>query len=83
MSHERLDALIAAHQEALAADEQHVLTYDTILGILSALNKGQVTEGQALRLLGYQAIRLNDDPTNAALYRQAAAAIRQMQREEH
>jgi hypothetical protein len=48
------------------------------LGILTALEKGEVTEGRALYLLRNQATHLAHEPTHAALYRQAAADIRQM-----
>ena len=41
-----------------------------------AVDKGDVTEGQALRILGYQAMRMADTAAHAALYRQAAADIR-------
>ena len=42
-----------------------------------------LTEGHALRMLEYQAMRMADTAAHAALYRQAAADLRQMQREEH
>lgn len=83
MSHKRLAALIQEQQEALVADPETSLTHDTILGILTALDKGHVTEGRALHLLRYQAMRLADEPTHAALYRHAAADIQKMQREDH
>jgi hypothetical protein len=83
MSHERLAQLMQAHREAMEADPEHETTHEAILSVFSALDKREVTEGQALRLLGYQAARLADEPPVAALYRQAAAVIRQMQREEH
>jgi hypothetical protein len=83
MSHERLAALILARQEALLSDEKHSITHEAILSILKGLDRGDFTEGQALRFLGYQALRWADVPAYAALYRQAAADIRQMQREEH
>jgi hypothetical protein len=83
MSHERLAQLMQARREAMEADEERRSAHETILSILAALEKGEVTEGQALRHLAYQAQRLTDEPTHAALYRAAAAEIRQMQREEH
>ena len=84
MSRERLAALIAAHQTALAAvqDSASADAHATILGILQELGKDEITTGHAQRLLGQQAVRATDEPIRAALYRQAAAAIRQMQREE-
>lgn len=60
----------------------NVTTHLSIVSILQALDKREITEGQALRLLRLQATRLADEPTHAALYRQTAAAIWQMQREE-
>jgi hypothetical protein len=83
MSHDRLAQLMQAHREAMDTDPEHDTTHEAIVSVFSALEKGEVTEGQVLRLLGYQATRLADEPGKAALYRQAAADIRQMQREEH
>jgi hypothetical protein len=83
MSHERLAQFMQARREAMERDPEHETTHEAILSVFSALEKGEVTEGQALRVLGYQAARLADEPDKASLYRQAAAAIRQMQREEH
>jgi hypothetical protein len=84
MSHERLATLMQAHRfgAALAPDERTRATHESILSILTALDKGEATEGQVLRLLGYQAVQA-DKSAHTALYRQAAADIRQMQREEH
>lgn len=84
MSHERLVAMMQAHQfgAALAPDERTRATHESILSVLRALDKGEATEGQVLRLLGDQALQAAE-PTHAALYRQAAADLRQMQREEH
>jgi hypothetical protein len=84
MSSERLAHLMQAHRfsAALAPDERISAIHESILSILSALDKGEATEGQVLRLLGYQALQA-EVSTHAALYRQAAADIRQMQREEH
>ena len=78
MSHERLAALIQARREAMDADPERALAHETIVSIFTAIDKGEVTEGQALRLLGYQATRVTDEPSHAALYRQAAADLRQM-----
>jgi hypothetical protein len=72
-----------AHREAMDTNLEHDTTHETILSVFSAPDKREVTEGQVLRLLGYQATRLADEPGKATLYRQAAAEIRQMQREEH
>ena len=83
MSHERLAQLMLARREAIEVDEKHAMGHETILSILQALDRREITEGQALRLLRYQATRLADEASHAALYRQAAADIRQMQREEH
>ena len=78
MSHERLAQLIQARREAMEADAKHSIAHETILSIFTALDQGEVTEGRALHLLRYQAQRLADEPTHAALYREAAADIRQM-----
>ena len=83
MSHERLDALIAAHQAALETQPEASATQESIVSILQALASHEVSQGHALRLLGLQSLRATDDPAQAALYRQAAADLRQMQREEH
>ena len=83
MSHERHVQLMQARQAAIADRQKSLMAQETILSIFRALDKGDIKEGRALRLLRYQATRLADEPTHAALYRQAAADIRQMQREEH
>ena len=83
MSHERLAQLMQAQRDAIEANPEARTTRETILSILVAVDKGDVTEGQALRILGYQAMRMADTAAHAALYRQAVADIRQMQREEH
>jgi hypothetical protein len=80
MRHDRLAQLMQAHREAMNTDPEHDTTLEAILSVFSALDKREVTEGRALHLLGYQALRLTDEPTHAALYRQAEAEIRQMQR---
>lgn len=74
MSHERLAALIQAQREAAHPWVAH----ETILSILQALDKAEITEGQALRFLGYQTTRVTAELGHAVLYRQAAADIRQM-----
>jgi hypothetical protein len=83
MSRERLAQLMEARRASMKADPAHETTNEAILSVFSALDKHEITEGQALRILGWQAIRLPHAPTHAALYRQAAADLRQMQREEH
>jgi hypothetical protein len=83
MSHERLAALMQAHWGAIEADPQARVTYETIVNILSALDRGDVTKAQALRLLRHQAQRLAAEPAKSALYRQAASDLRQIPREEH
>ena len=65
-----------AHPEAQA-------THEAIISLLQGLDTGEITTGQCMRLLRYQAVAVASAPTYAALYRQAAAAIRQMLREEH
>jgi hypothetical protein len=82
MNHERLAALIREQQAILDAGSQHRTTRHAILSILRAVDQEELTPGQAVHLLIYQAQRMDDEPDQAALYRQAAADIRQMQREE-
>ena len=82
MRHERLAQLMQVYQEALRTHPEARTPYEGILNILMELDTGMITIGQARRILGYQAVRQDDDPTHQFLYRQAAAAIRQMQREE-
>ena len=50
--------------------------------MLRGLETGTNTLGQARHILGYQAVRQDDDPTHQFLSRQAAADLRQMLREE-
>ena len=83
MGHERLAQMIQTHLEALRAHPEAHTPHESILSILRGLDSGEITVGQAQRLLGYQALRLDDTPAYAALYRQAAADIRAMQRQEH
>ena len=78
MSHERLVQLIRTHQDAIAAGQEPIAVHEVILSIFRALDQGEITAGRALYLLGYQAVHWADEPTHAALYRQAAADIRQM-----
>jgi hypothetical protein len=82
MNHERLAQLMHAYQDALFAHPEDRTPYENILNMLQGLDTGTITLGQARRILGYQATRQDDDPAHQFLYRQAAAAIRQMQREE-
>ncbi len=82
MSHKRLAALIAAHQAALETQPEVCTTHESILSILQALASHEINQRHALRLLGLQALRSADVPATAALYRQAAASLRQIQREE-
>ena len=80
MSQERLTALIQDQREAMKTNLECCITRETIVSVLILLKKGIITQGRAQRLLRYQAVRLVDEPIQATLYRQAAAAIRQMQR---
>jgi hypothetical protein len=81
MSQERLAVLIQAHQKGLHAPPEARSPYEAILSILAGLNNGTINMGQALRHLCYQTLRLVDDPAYQALYRQAAADLRVIQRE--
>ena len=83
MNHERLPQLIQAYEEALLAHPEDPTAYEGILNMLRGLDAGTITLGQARRILGYQAAHYDDNPQHQFLYRQAAAAIRQMQRKEH
>jgi hypothetical protein len=82
MRHEHLARLMQAQREAMAADPVAHTTHETIMSIFSALDKGELTAGQAQRILDHQAMRMADTAAHAEFYRQAAASIRQMQREE-
>lgn len=82
MSHDRLAALIQVHQGALETQPETRTTHESILSLLQALASHEITKEHALRLLGLQALRGADDPSQAAFYRQAAADLRQMQGEE-
>jgi hypothetical protein len=77
MSHERLAQVMQTHQEAIEAEQEPLLVHENILSVLRGLERGDITRGQAIRLLTYQAL-LVEEPAHAILYRQAAAAIRQM-----
>jgi hypothetical protein len=83
MSHKRLVQLMQANPEALLAHPEDRRPFEGILNMLRGLDTGTITLGQTRRILGYQAVRQNNDPGHQFLYRQAAAALRQMQHEEH
>ena len=82
MNHEHLAQVMHTHQDAIEAEHEPLIVHENIVSVLHGLMQGEVSRGQAIRLLTYQAM-LAEEPAHAALYRQAAAAIRQMQREEH
>ena len=82
MSHERLAQLIQAHQEAMLAHPEAQATYEAIINLLQGVDSGEITIGQCVRLLRYQAMLVAEAPAYAALYRQAVADLQQMQREE-
>jgi hypothetical protein len=83
VSHERLAALIQAHQNALRAHPEAHTPYEAIVHLLTKLDQGTLTLRQVRRQLGYLAQRIDDDPAHQILYRQVAASLRRMQREEH
>ena len=78
MSHERLAALIAAHQDALATHPEDPGIQERLLSILQALASSEVSQEHALRLLDLHALEVADEPARAALYRQAAADLRHL-----
>ena len=82
MSHERLAVLIQAHQAALLAHPEAQATHEAIINLLQGVESGEITVAQCVRLLRYQAVLVADSPAFAALYRQAAADLQQMQRAE-
>lgn len=82
MSHERLVQLMQAHQHALLAHPEAQATHEAIISLLQGLDAGEITPAQCVRLLRYQAVLVTTLPAYAALYRQAAADIQHMQREE-
>lgn len=82
MSHTRLTALIQAHQGALLAHPEVQATHEAIISLLQGVDTGEITVAQCVRLLRYQAVLVAEVPAFAALYRQAAADLQQMQREE-
>ena len=83
MSHERLIAMIQTHQRAMLAHPEAQATHEAIISLLQGVDAGEITPAQCMRLLRYQAVLVTTMPAYAALYRQAAADLRQMQREEH
>lgn len=82
MDQKRLTELIQSHQDMLLAHPEDRTPHEVILSIFGGLDRGEITLAQALRLLGYQALRLDDSAAHQALYRQAAADLRQMGHEE-
>ena len=80
---ERLAQLMQVQLEAIGADPEARATHEIILSVFQALYQGDITAGRAVYLLNYQAMHWADEPGQAALYRQAAADLRQMPQEEH
>ena len=78
MSHKRLTQLIQAHQSAMLAHPEAQATHEAIISLLQGVDAGEITPAQCMRLLRYQAALVTTMPAYAALYRQAAADIRQM-----
>jgi hypothetical protein len=83
MNLKQLAQLIQAHQSALLAHPEAQATHEAIITLLQGGDAGEITPAQCVRLLRYQAALVATVPAHAALYRQAAADIRQLQREEH
>ena len=83
MNHERLNQLIQSHKGALLAHPEAQTTHEAMISLLQGVDTGEITPNQCVRLLRYQALMVADVPAYAALYRQAAADMLQMQREEH
>jgi hypothetical protein len=81
MSQERLAELMRTHQQAIEAGHEPGLAHEAVLSVLRGLTRGEVTRGQAIRLLRYQAL-VAETPAYATIYRQAAAALWQMPRGE-
>ena len=81
MSHERLAALIQAHQGALLTHPEAQATHEAMTNRLQGVDTGKITAAYCVRLLRYQAVLVAEMPTYAALYCQAAADVQQMQRE--
>ena len=83
MNHKRLVVMIQAHQSGLLAHPEAQTTHEAIISLLQGVDAGEITPAQCMRLLRYQAVLVTTMPAYAVLYRQAAADIRQMQREGH
>lgn len=81
MNQKRLAAVIWAHEEALRAHPEGSTPHQAVLSILLGLAADTITLRQALRLLSYQALQLDDTEAHQALYRQAAD-LQQMKCEE-
>lgn len=82
MSHERLTALIQAHQGALLAHPEAQATHEAIITLLQGVDTGEITVAQCVRLLRYQAVLVAEVPAIGKLYHQAAADMQQRQRAE-
>ena len=82
MSHERLAQLIQAHQGALLAHPEAQATHEAMINLVQGVDTGEITVAHCVRLLRYQAVLVAHVPAYAALYRQVAADLLQMQREE-
>jgi uncharacterized protein YciW len=82
VNHERLAAMIKAHQGALLAHPEAQATHEAIINLLQGVDAGEITVAQCVRLLRYQAVLVAEMSAYATLYRQAAADLLQMQREE-
>lgn len=82
MRHQRLAALIQAHQGALLAHPEAQATHEAIINLVQGVDTGEITVAHCMRLLRYQAVLVAEVPAFAALYRQAAADLQQMQRAE-
>ena len=83
MSPERLAHLIQAHQEALRTHPEEQETHEAILSLLQGAAAGEITAAHCVRLLRSQALRFADAPVAVRIYRQAAADLERLQREEH
>jgi hypothetical protein len=82
MRHERLVLVIQAHQEALLAHLELQETHEAIISLLQGVDAGEITPAHCVRLLRSQAARFADAPVASQLYRQAAADIERLQRED-
>ena len=82
MSHERLAQLIQAHRVALLAHPEAQATHEAIINLVQGVDSGEITVAHCIRLLRYRAVLVAEVPAYAVLYRQAAAALQQMQRKE-